>query len=113
MDLPMDDFGRQAVQWFMTPNIHHREYSEVFVREPVAESFTEASITPGSLALFLHLCLPEALQNNKLEIQNNPPHGVYKHLDILLHIIESKEMLSSLILDQAVSLKELHRCWKN
>lgn len=85
------------------------------MREPVAESFAEVSTKPGSSAALLHLYLPEALQSNKLEIQSIHPHGVYTHLHILLHIIDSKEtpMLSSLILDQAISLKELHRHWKN
>lgn len=37
----------------MVPNIHHREHSKVFLREPAAESFTEVSTTPGSLASLL------------------------------------------------------------
>lgn len=64
----------------------------------------------NSLSLLLHL-KPYKATNWESSIL---PHGVYTHLHILLHIIESKgtSMLNSFILDQAISLKELHRYWK-
>lgn len=85
------------------------------MRKPVAESFTEVSTVPGSLVLLLHLCLPEALQSNKVGTQSILSHGVYTHLHILLHIHIHKEtpVLNLLILDQVTSLRELPRYWKN